>query len=149
MPLLIVAATIAFFGAIGGVFNAIIIDGGFLTGGWLSAPGRKIWSLGFSSNILCGAFASFVSWGLYGPLSSADLFQPNEPVLTLASICGAALTGFSGASWLTTQANKNSWKTTAIAAIQAPASLEAAAQIATKTPETAFKIVQDLRESSS
>lgn len=144
MSLIIAALTITFFGAIGGVFNAIIIDKGFISGGQAEENGRKIWKLGFSSNILCGAFAAFVSWGLYGPLSSVDLFKQNSAELTLAMLCGASLVGFSGASWLTTQADKNVWRKTAIEATQSQPSSEAAAQIATQGPQEALRTVRNL-----
>lgn len=144
MSLMIAALTIALFGAIGGFFNAIIIDKGLSKGSRQETDGKIIWNLGFSNNILCGAFAAFVSWGLYGPMNSADLFQQNAVELTLATLCGAALIGFSGASWLTTQADKNVWKRTAIEATQVQPSSEAAAQIATQTPQEALRTVQKL-----
>ncbi len=143
MSLIIAALIVTSFGAIGGIFNAIIIDKGFITGGLRVDNGQRIWSLGYTRNILCGAFAAFVSWGLYGPMNSADLFKENAAQLTLATLCGAALVGFSGASWLTTQADKNVWKKTAIEATQVQPSPEAAAQMATQTPQEALRTVRE------
>jgi hypothetical protein len=145
MSLPIAALVIIFSGALGGFFNAIIVDGGFVQGGKRAIRGGTVLSLGFFSNILCGAFAAFVSWGLYGPLSTVDIAQANTVGLTLATLCGSALTGFSGASWLTTQADKNAWKTNAIEATQAQPSPEAAAKMASQTPEEANMTVQTLR----
>jgi hypothetical protein len=144
MSLVIAAFIIVFSGATGGFFNAIIIDKGLPRGSREEIDGRIVWRLGFSSNVLCGAFAAFVSWGLYGPVNSADLFKPDAVELTLATVCGAALVGFSGASWLTTQTDKILWKRTAIEATQVQPSPEAAAQIATQGAQEALRTVRRL-----
>lgn len=141
---MIAVGVILIAGAVGGVFNSIIIDQGFKTGGRETKDGQSVWKLGFSSNILSGAFAAFVSWGLYGPLNSADLFKENAVQLTLSTICGAALIGFSGSSWLTTQLDKSAWKSTAIEATKTQPSPETAAAIATQTPQQALKTVKNL-----
>jgi hypothetical protein len=144
LPLLIAVGIILTAGAVGGVFNSIIIDQGFKVGGKEIKDGKFVWKLGFSSNIMCGAFAAFISWGLYGPLSSADLFKENVAELTFSTICGAALIGFSGSSWLTTQSDKSVWKTTAIEATKAQPSPGTAAEIATQTPQQALRTVKNL-----
>lgn len=150
MHLWFAAMIVIFFGALGGVFNALVLQGGFVEGGEKQVNGEIIWSLGFSTNILTGAFAAFLSWGLYGPSSSVDVSGNNIVQLTLSAICGASLIGFSGASWLTTQADKNTWKTTAIKAVQVQPDDKVAAEIAAQYPRSALqtiknKLVADLK----
>jgi len=142
MHLWLAAIIIGFFGALGGVFNALVLEGGFVKGGEKQVNGKTIWSLGFSTNILTGAFAAFLSWGLYGPSNSVDV-SGNIVQLTLSAICGASLIGFSGASWLTTQANKNTWKTTAIKAVQVQPDDKVAAEIAAQSPKAALQTIKN------
>jgi hypothetical protein len=144
MSVLLAAAIISIAGALGGMFNSIVLDGGFVKGGANLSNGKMIWNLGFFSNILCGGFAAFISWGLYGSLNTADILQQNGVELTLAAICGAALTGFSGASWLTTQADKNAWKTNTIRATQVEPSPEVAARISTQSPQEARRTLETM-----
>jgi membrane associated rhomboid family serine protease len=144
MQMWIAVIVIIASGAIGGVFNALVIDGGFVRGGETKKDGKTIWSLGFFTNILTGAFAAFLSWGLYGSFSSINLFKPTETVeLTLSAICGAALVGFSGSSWLTTQAKKDTWKEAAVKAVSVKPNPNLAAEISAQSANKALATIKN------
>src|SRR5437867_12238807 len=61
---------IAAFGALGGIVNSAI--SGEFNYPRLD-PGAKVWRPGWIGNVLVGAVAALVVWGVYGPLASYDL----------------------------------------------------------------------------
>src|ERR1043166_1758225 len=65
---------IAGCGAIGGIVNCAI-------SGEFNYPrfdaSAKVWRPGWIGNVLVGAVASVVVWGIYGPLASFDLVSGN------------------------------------------------------------------------
>lgn len=114
MTLFGVTAIVVFVGALGGVINALLSDNGFLKWRWETVDGRRIWRPGAVGNVIFGAAASLVSWGLYGPFSQYVLLPlqevPEDPrrgfYLTLATIVGAFLVGIGGARALTSELDK-------------------------------------------
>lgn len=85
------------------------------------ANGVGIWRPGYIGNILIGAVAAIVSWGLYGPFSAAYLFgtspvpetTPQKFGLTLSAFVGAVLVGVGGAKWLSDEVDKRLLKAAA------------------------------------
>ena len=67
--LLIVAAC----GAVGGVVNALMSDNGFILPMREKAAGANILRPGFVGNIILGAVAAVIFWGLYGPFAEANV----------------------------------------------------------------------------
>ena len=136
-------------GAIGGAVNAMMTDNGFL---WpkpdKDSTGNKIWRPGFLGNMFIGAVAAFVSWGLYGPLSSYLIVgtpealdvntSPESVGLSLASFVGALLVGIGGARWLSNEIDKNLLRATAVAAAGKTESPELAQRIASGSPAEAL-----------
>jgi hypothetical protein len=150
---LLLAVCIA--GGVGGIVNAIITDNGFvLPQAKKVEDGISIIRPGFLGNILIGAVAAGVSWGLYGPLSTyiilgsekALALNPPEGVwLSLSSLVGAALIGISGARWLTSEVDKSLLKAAVTKAASAqPAAPAVAQQIALATPAQALDIASGL-----
>jgi len=73
-------------GAIGGAVNALMTDNGFLLPKSEQASGgATVLRPGYLGNILIGAMASVVSWGLYGPLSAFYIAGTAEALKANAS----------------------------------------------------------------
>ena len=56
-------------GAVGGVVNALITDKGFLLPSREQADAITIYRPGWIGNVVIGAIAAGISWGLYGPMA--------------------------------------------------------------------------------
>src|SRR5438552_3140303 len=108
---------IAFAGALGGVVNALVTDKGFYLPSKEQVDAITIYKPGWIGNVLLGAIAAAISWGLYGPLAAYFIAgtpeamktntTPDKIGLTLSSLVGAALLGVGGARWLTSEVDKN------------------------------------------
>jgi hypothetical protein len=96
---------IAGFGAIGGIVNSAI--SGEFNYPRLD-PAAKVWRPGWIGNVLVGAVASVVVWGVYGPLASYDLVTGTtiELHLTVAQLLTSLVVGLSGGKILTLMAEK-------------------------------------------
>ncbi len=96
---------IAGFGAIGGIVNCAI-------SGEFSYPrfdaAAKVWRPGWIGNVLVGAVAAVVVWGIYGPIASFDLVQGRmgDVHLTIAQLLTSLVIGLSGGKILTLMAEK-------------------------------------------
>jgi hypothetical protein len=108
---------ICLMGGLGGVINALLTDNGFIAPTPAIVDGKKIWRPGILGNIAVGVAAAFVSWGMYGPLSSRIIVRLNESTakpavddsevgLTLSGLVGAFLVGVGGARWLSNEVDK-------------------------------------------
>jgi hypothetical protein len=96
---------IAGCGAIGGIVNCAI-------SGEFNYPrfdrGAKVWRPGWIGNVLVGAVASVVVWGIYGPLASYDVMTGHvaDIHLTVAQLLSSLVIGLSGGKILTLMAEK-------------------------------------------
>ncbi|HNY33072.1 MAG TPA: hypothetical protein PKK68_00310, partial [Methanothrix soehngenii] len=70
MTMLVPIGVIMLSGAVGGIVNALVSDNGFIKPSEESAGEVTIIRPGFAGNVLLGAVAAFVSWGLYGAFSN-------------------------------------------------------------------------------
>jgi len=104
-------------GAAGGVVNALMTDNGFLLPKSEEVNDKtSIFRPGYLGNVLIGAIAALISWGLYGPLSAyyiagteqalAANAAPDKVGLSLASLVGAILIGVGGARWVPAKSTK-------------------------------------------
>ncbi len=75
MPLWIPLGIVLLGGAVGGVINAIISDNGFVVPREETVDNVCIVRPGIAGNVLVGAVAAFISWGLYGSYSGALIFS--------------------------------------------------------------------------
>ena len=113
MSLLIVLVAILLSGAVGGIFNAIISDNGFIWPREENVNNVSIFRPGFIGNIILGAVASFISWGLYGAYSSTMLYGSLTGIstgdfgITISTLAGSLLVGIGGARWLTNEVDKS------------------------------------------
>jgi len=122
-------------GALGGLLNALMGGAGFILPHLAVVAGSHILAPGFIGNVLAGAVAAPISFGLYGPFSSMPILKAGQspqgapPVpaqLTLAALAGAALVGYSGSRWITAEADRQFNHGTAVATAQLAEDLAAA-----------------------
>jgi hypothetical protein len=142
-------------GAVGGVVNALITDNGFVMPRREQVDQMSIVRPGYIGNILIGAIAAGVSWGLYGPLATYYIVviaeKTSQPVadqiigITLSSLVGAVLVGVGGARWLTNEVDKNLLKAAASKAAGAQATPSASQQIALASPAQALCIAKAMQ----
>ena len=150
MPMLIPIGIIMLSGAIGGIVNALVSDNGFIKPSEETAGEVTIIRPGFAGNILLGAVAAFVSWGLYGAFSNAVLFGTTSGIgtdditVSIASIAGALLVGIGGARWLTNEVDKKLLRTAAATAAASKSSFDDSQKIAIATPAQAFNIAKKM-----
>jgi hypothetical protein len=133
-------------GAAGGLVNGLISDNGLLLPCMQEVEHLRIVRPGFLGNTLIGMVAAGLSWGLYGPLSTAPIFSvlPATQGLTLSALLGAALVGIGGARWVTNEIDKKLLTVAASKAAAAPPAPEAAQQIVAASPAQALAIAQQL-----
>jgi hypothetical protein len=107
-----ITVVVIIVGALGGGVNALMTDSGFILPGEYDVAGNKIWKPGALGNMLLGASAAFISWGLYGPFTGYILMPPNlqagEASLTLSALVGAFLVGIGGSRVITSEVEKMS-----------------------------------------
>ena len=155
-PMWLMLGVVALAGAIGGVVNALMTDNGFFLPRCEEAGnGATVWRPGFLVNVLIGAIAAVISWGLYGPLSAylivgtaqalATNPSPENVGLSLASLVGAILVGIGGARWLSSEVDKNLLRVAASEAAGKHSSVQAAQQIASSTPAKALEVARNMQ----
>src|ERR1017187_10380886 len=146
---------VAIAGAVGGIVNSLVADKGFSLPSKEEVEGVTIFRLGWIGNVVVGAVAAAISWGLYGPLAAFTIAgmpealksnpTPDKIGLTLASLVGAALVGMGGARWLTNEVDKTILKAAASQAAGANASPTDAARIALSSPAQALMIAKNMQ----
>lgn len=110
----LIVGLVLLLGALGGLMNSI-------KNNELSLPHinrkTKIWHLGWVGSICVGAVTALVVWGLYGPLSSLDVFKwkVENLSLTVAQLFSSFIVGYSGGNFLSTLAQKHAAQITSTA----------------------------------
>ncbi len=152
----LLAFTVSFAGGIGGVVNALLSDNGFLMPRKEQVDQATIVRPGFLANVLIGAIAAVISWGLYGPFAMVPLIgelpsSEDQPLanLTLSGICGAILVGIAGARWLTNEVDKTLLKVAASKAAGAKSNSNAAQQMALVSPASALSIAMKMESNGT
>ena len=151
----LILGIVAFSGAIGGVVNAFMTDNGFLLPKSDStSSGTTILRPGYLGNVLVGAVAAVLSWGLYGPLSTffitgttqamASNTAPENVGLSISSLVGAILIGIGGARWLSSEVDKTLLRAAAAEAAGKPASNAAMTEMAVGTPSRALDTAKSM-----
>ncbi len=150
MSLLVPIGIILLGGAFGGIINAIVSDNGFIKPREETVDNVTIVRPGFAGNMLLGAVAAFVSWGLYGAFSGAIIYGSEGLVadisLSISTVAGAILIGIGGARWLTNEVDKTLLRTAAVTAAASRSSYEESQRIAIATPSQAFNIAKRMYE---
>jgi len=145
-----ITGVIVFFGALGGVINALMSDSGFIMPGRYDEGGNKVWKPGVLGNMLLGAAAAFITWGLYGPFTELVLMPPDpktQATLTLSALVGAFLVGIGGSRIITSEVEKSVLSRTAVQAANLSASPQIAGDIASAaTPSDALAVVAEAQQ---
>ncbi|MBD1906043.1 hypothetical protein NDI37_16480 [Funiculus sociatus GB2-A5] len=142
VPMWQLMLTVTVAGAIGGAFNALISDNGFILPGKKEVNGKHIFLPGAVGNILTGAIAGFISWGVYGPSAtnivlgrtSGNEVPAQVSYLRLSEVAGAVIIGLGGARWLTSEVGKRILTVAVSEAANAPSSPELSQQIVGASP---------------
>ena len=148
MPLLIELGAILLTGAVGGAINAFISDNGFALPCEENVNNVIIYRPGFIGNIMIGAIASLITWGLSGSYSGTMLLGPGAGIgtdnlgISISTLASSLLVGIGGARTLTNEVDKSLLKTAAVTAAAANKSLDEAQKIAVSTPAQAFNIAK-------
>jgi hypothetical protein len=126
-------------GGLGGVVNALMSDNGFaLPQNTPSAAGGVVWRPGIVGNVVIGAVAALVSWGLYGSGAGMPIISALKVDLTWAGFAGGVLVGIGGSRWLTAEVDKTLLKNAASAAASKPANPVLATNMANLSPAKAL-----------
>ncbi len=137
-------------GAVGGAINAFISDNGFVLPRAEVVNNVSIFRPGFIGNIVIGAIASMITWGLSGSYSNTMIIGPQAPMgtedlgISVSALASSLLVGIGGARTLTNEVDKSLLKTAAVAAAAAGASSEESKKIAVSTPAQAFNIAKNM-----
>ncbi|HPC90577.1 MAG TPA: hypothetical protein PLN19_09345 [Methanothrix sp.] len=137
-------------GAVGGIVNALVSDNGFVRPSEETAGDVVIIRPGIAGNLILGAVAAFISWGLYGAFSNFVVWGASsgmgtgEISVSISSIAGAVLVGIGGARWLTNEVDKKLLRTAATAAAASKASFDDSQRIAVASPAQAFNIAKKM-----
>ena len=150
MSLWLLGLVIAGAGAAGGLVNALLTDNGFVLPKYVVADPARVWKPGFLGNVIIGAAAALVTWGLYGRWAGAVIAgaPPGSTSAkfyeTLSGFTGAFLAGIGGARILTAEVDKQLLRLTASKAAASPPDQASAAAAAIASPAEALRVVQDV-----
>lgn len=150
MPLIAELWAILLTGALGGAINAFISDNGFVLPREENINNVVIFRPGFIGNIIIGAIASLVTWGLTGSYSNAVIFGPQAGIGTedigtqISALASSLLVGIGGARTLTNEVDKSLLKIAAVTAAASNQSYEEAQRIAVSTPSEAFNVAKKM-----
>lgn len=133
-----ILGVIAAAGGVGGVINALLSDNGF----GIPKSEAGILRPGVVGNVLLGAFAALVTWGLYGPLKDAVIMGTHPAgevtaTMTVTTLIGAALAGAGGARVITSEVDKRFLRSAATTAAGKNADAVLANTMATASPAEA------------
>ncbi len=134
-------------GAFGGLINAILSDNGFILPREETSEKVNIIIPGVIANILTGAAAGFVFWGLTEANTMFVVYGPSnegaEITLTVYGVAMALLAGIAGARYLTNEVDKRLLQAAAASAASAQ-STEDSEKIANASPVQAFRIAKKM-----
>jgi hypothetical protein len=105
MQIWTIAIIVTACGGIGGFVNALLA-------GDLRLPHREdnLYSPGWIGNVVIGAAAALVFWGLYGPMAKAAVIGSGDGspliALTIAEVAGSIVTGIGGGRILSGEVEK-------------------------------------------
>lgn len=126
-------------GGLGGAVNALMTDNGFIMPKTTTVDsGGVIWRPGVVGNVVIGAIAAVVSWGLYGPAAGVAVTSTVAADLTWAGFAAAVLVGVGGSRWLSAEVDKTLLRAAASEAAKKDKNPALAAKIATLSPASAL-----------
>lgn len=154
MSIASLAVLIALRGGAGGIVNALLTDNGVALPRRETAGGASILRPGFLGNIVLGAVAAVVFWGLYGPFAEVNVVGKDprtEPAVagatrdeddrfgeTLSGLITAVVIGAGGARVITSEVDKKLLRAAAGEAATKTLSADTAMDIANSSPAEAL-----------
>jgi hypothetical protein len=105
MGIYVIVALVCACGGIGGLVNALLA-------GDLHLPHREgnLYNPGWIGNVVIGAVAALVFWGLYGPMAKLAIVGPASDgakvIFTVAELAGSVVTGIGGGRILSSEVEK-------------------------------------------
>jgi hypothetical protein len=111
MQISLISLLVLACGGLGGLVNALLA-------GDLHLPHREenIYSPGWIGNVVVGAVAALVFWGLYGPMAKVAVIgttAPGVPVaFTIAELAGSVVTGIGGGRILSSEVDRKTLEKT-------------------------------------
>jgi hypothetical protein len=94
-------------GGVGGLGNALIVDGGFKRGYWETlTSGQRIRRPGWPGNVFIGCLAGVIIWGLYGVVEVKDFGT------LLRQVVATLVAGLGGSRVVTAEVDKRILNTT-------------------------------------
>lgn len=134
-------------GAAGGIINAIITDNGFILPREETSEKASIIIPGIVANLLMGAAAGFLYWGLTESNSISVVWGTttpgvNEIKVTVYGIAMSLLAGMAGARYLTNEVDKRLLKAAAVTAAASLPSDEGAQMMAKASPLQMLRIAR-------
>jgi hypothetical protein len=140
-----VVAAIFFSGALGGLINALIADGGLTSPKRETIGGVRVVRPGAIGNAFTGGVAALANWGLNSPSSAVDLKDlPGSVGLTPAIFAAAILVGVGGAKLLVDSIDKKLLKVSVSVAASKPADKVASNAILAASAQGAARIVKQM-----
>jgi hypothetical protein len=135
-------------GAFGGLINAILSENGFILPREEESENVNIIIPGVIANILTGAAAGFIFWGLTESNTMSVIYGPGnegaEITLTVYGVATALLAGIAGARYLTNEVDKRLLKAAASNAAASRPSTEDSEKISNASPIQAFRIARKM-----
>ncbi len=136
-------------GAAGGVINAIITDNGFILPREESSEKASIIIPGIIANLLIGAAAGFLYWGLTESNSLSVVYGPTAPgvdeiKVTVYGVAMSLLAGMAGARYLTNEVDKRLLKAAAVTAAASGPSDKDAQMMAKASPLQMLQIAKSM-----
>lgn len=140
MPLWGLAMIIFGAGALGGVVNALVTDNGFVRWRYDEVDGTRVWRPGALGNVLIGAIAAFVSWGLSGRYAAVDVVGSDAGFTeTMSGVAGAVLVGVGGARFLSARVDEKLLRLSGAKAANAAPNPEFATTVAVGSPAEVWR----------
>ena len=118
MQIPLIALLVLACGGLGGLANALLA-------GDLHLPHREenIYSPGWIGNVVIGAVAALVFWGLYGPMAKVPVIGPTAPgvpvAFTIAELAGSIVTGIGGGRILSSEVERKALAKTKVELLNA------------------------------
>jgi heme/copper-type cytochrome/quinol oxidase subunit 1 len=106
MQVWVIALIVLVCGGVGGFVNALLA-------GDLRLPRRDadMYSPGWIGNVIIGAVAALVFWGIYGPMAKVAVIGPDtneatKAIFTISELAGSVVTGIGGGRILSSEVEK-------------------------------------------
>lgn len=114
---------VASLGLVGGLVRGLIDSEGLVLPEVKETDVGRVLRLGFVGSAVVGAVAAALSFAMYGPLANVSLITGQAGTtysVSLSAAAGLVLVGYSGVSWLNSEAKKKLMQATAAKAADKP-----------------------------